>query len=196
MIEVERKFIISNGVEKKILQSCVFLGEKKFTDIYYDDDKYSLTGKDNWLRSRDNNFEYKISLKNRNERGNLDQYDEIQDINKIYECLNINNTGDFKLDLNSSGILPFCSITTTRKKYKNDCLSIDIDSMGFGYSIMEIEMMVENETEINSAKKTIENFINLIGVSSERPRGKVLEYLKRHIPEHFKALVKAGVEKE
>ena len=60
MIEVEKKFILTTEQEKSLIEGADFLGEKKFTDIYYDDEDFSLTKKDLWLRNREGRFELKI----------------------------------------------------------------------------------------------------------------------------------------
>ena len=43
MIEIEKKFILTDGHKEKLLEKAEFLGEKTFTDVYYDTPEYALT---------------------------------------------------------------------------------------------------------------------------------------------------------
>lgn len=53
-LEIEMKFKLSEEVKKKIssLDGVKFLSQKRFTDIYYDSEGYSITCRDVWLRQR------------------------------------------------------------------------------------------------------------------------------------------------
>ena len=91
---------------------------------------------------------------------------------------------------------PFCKITTTRKKYKKDSFVIDLDVMDFGYTLAEIELMIDDESKIQEATKSIIKFAKEHGVApnAEIPiRGKVVEFLRTKNPAHFQALIDAKV---
>lgn len=83
MIEIEKKFALTKSQLKKIEKMAEFVSKKSFTDIYFDDENYSLTKKDWWLRRRDNNLELKIPIGSSTERKALNVYDEITEIGDI-----------------------------------------------------------------------------------------------------------------
>ena len=95
--------------------------------------------------------------------------------------------------LESNGYKPFATITTNRKKYSKDGFAIDVDSATFGYEIIEIELMVEEESEMEGATKRILEFAQSLGLTEGVVRGKISEYLYRFNPEHHKVLLDAGV---
>lgn len=193
MIEVEKKFAIQKDELARLTTGAHFLGEKKFTDIYYDTADYVLTKKDIWLRSRTGKFELKFPMNGTNKKHDMTAYDEIEDDTAISAKLGISGDGAFKEMLAISGYVPFATIVTTRSKYEKDGFHIDVDETDFGYSILEIELMVPSEGEISEAYKRILDFAaaNGISVSEKRIRGKVIEYIRRNNPNHLRALEKA-----
>ena len=88
MIEVEKKFILTKKEKERLIKGAEFLNEKVFTDIYYDTNDFSLTSNDRWLRSRDGKFELKIPIHQGADRL-IDQYNELEDEQKIREALNL-----------------------------------------------------------------------------------------------------------
>lgn len=195
MIEVEKKFSLATDDSSKLIAGAKSLGEKVFTDIYFDDESYSLTSKDKWLRLRDDNFELKLPMNNdlAASRRDIDQYNELTDENKIRKALGIREGKDLKKDLAAKGFRPFCSLVTTRKKYKKGRFTIDLDEIDYGYGLGEIEVMVESKLKIPGALEEIDNFAEENGLNLTRVRGKVIEYLRRFKKEHYQALVDAGV---
>ncbi len=191
MIEVEKKLILTPEQEKALVEGAEFIGEKKFTDTYFDDKDFSLTIKDIWLRERDGKYELKLPMNKLSESRVSDQYRELDvedDILAHFGARGI-NIKDF---LTKKGYLPFCTITTTRRKYKKDGFVIDLDVMDFGYTLAEIELMVDDESKIKEATQAIINFATKYGIGKEiLVRGKVLEYLRRKNPAHFQALMDA-----
>ncbi|RJQ30190.1 CYTH domain-containing protein [Candidatus Parcubacteria bacterium] len=119
MIEVEKKFILNEQDKERLRKDAEFLNERVFTDIYYDTEIFSLTSKDKWLRSRDGRFELKLPLHEGVERL-ADQYDELEDKEKIREALNLPSNGNLADDLAKAGYFPFCVCKTTRRKYKKE----------------------------------------------------------------------------
>ena len=110
MIEVEKKFLLDKEQEKRLIGGTEFLGEKVFTDVYYDTPDFILTSNDKWLPSRSGKWELKLSLdRTAGRKGDL--YDEVEDENKIKEILDI--SGDIEEKYSK-----FCICKTTRKKYK------------------------------------------------------------------------------
>ncbi|MBU2540122.1 CYTH domain-containing protein [Patescibacteria group bacterium] len=194
MIEVEKKFILTNEQEKALIDGAEFLGGKKFTDIYYDDSNYSLTSKDIWLRSRDNRFELKIPMNVCIEDRVSDQYKEIENDKDILNYFKANIDGSLADFLVKNEFNPFCAITTTRRKYKKSKFNIDLDFMDFGYTITEIEYMTNKELEMEEATRSIIEFAKRHNINSDTVvRGKVVEYLRINNPNHFQKLLRLGI---
>jgi adenylate cyclase class IV len=198
MIEVEKKFILNEQDKKRLIQDAQFLNELIFSDIYYDTEDFSLTSRDRWLRSRDGRFELKLPLHDGADRL-ADQYDELEDEQKIRAALNLPVLGKFVDNLSQAGYSPFCVCKTTRRKYKKDPFIIDLDAVDFRdftYHIGEIELMVNDASEIEGAIGKIIAFAKEQNLAIVPVRGKVIEYLKRVKPDHYQALVLAGVAKD
>ena len=196
MIEIEKKFILTKEQEENLIKDSEFLGEKKFTDTYYDDSNYSLTTKDIWLRSRDGKFELKIPMNVSTEERVSDQYREIENENEIKEYFKFDNSKSILELLNKKEYKPFCVITTMRRKYKKEEFIIDLDIMDFGHRLAEIEFMTKNESKIQEATNAIIKFAEKYNITSDNAtsvRGKVVEYLRRNNPKHFQALIEAEV---
>lgn len=195
MIEVEKKFKLSEDDTLNLLKGAEFLGEKKFIDIYYDRDDYNLSKNDIWLRNRNGKWDLKIP-KHVIGKDLTQQYQEIEGEDKIREVFGLPVKNDFVLDIKEFGYEVFCRCETFRKKYQKEGFNIDIDLVDYGdfeYSLAEIELMVESEELMNMAAKKIEEFATNSGLKNAYVRGKVREYLFRKRPKHFKAMIDAGV---
>jgi len=196
MIEVEKKFILTDEQEKRLLDGAEFLGEKNITDTYYDDTSYSLTRKDLWLRKRDASFELKIPMNVSIEERVNDCYRELETDKEIAAYLKLSEKKALAEALTENGYAPFVTIVTTRRKYKKDGYNIDLDSADFGYRIAEIECMVEAESEIHDTGQKIIQYAKTHGLSGDNAiRGKVAKYLERNNPAHLQALIEAKVVK-
>lgn len=193
MIEVEKKFSLGNGNEDKLISGAEFLGEKTITDTYYDDAGYSLTKKDTWLRLRDGRFELKVPISEPGERQKTSQFDEIEDEAVIAKYLQFDPAFPLADSLQRAGYAPFCTIVSTRRKYKKDGFGIDIDSVDFGYRLAEIELMVDDVSQTNDASDRITAYASSLGLVDGKTNGKLKEYLLRNDQKHFQALVDAGV---
>ncbi|HEX8974144.1 MAG TPA: CYTH domain-containing protein [Patescibacteria group bacterium] len=199
MIEVEQKFILSEYDIARLTEGAEFLGEKEFTDVYWDTDEYALTKNDMWLRNRSGQWELKIPRHQFGQGMSMQQYEEIEGEEKIREIFAIARQKDFASDIAGFGYAPFCECTTKRKKYKQGEFIIDLDNVDYGdfnYAIGEIELMVDGKEEMNEAADRIRRFAEEKGLKSEIVRGKIIEYLFNKKPEHYQALVEAGVVKE
>lgn len=197
MIEVEKKFLLTEEEKQRLLKDAQFLVEKVFTDVYYDTSDWSLTRKDVWLRRRGNNYELKVPVNyDIYSKGHvLDQYREFETVEGITEFLNLFIPKGSSLEeiLEKAGYKTFCTLTTTRKKYIKDGYNIYLDYVDFGYTIAEIELMVSDESEVSKATDNILDFAKSHGMSISKVRGKVAEFLSRYSPVHFEVLQKAGV---
>ncbi|MBI4032206.1 CYTH domain-containing protein [Candidatus Berkelbacteria bacterium] len=188
MIEVERKFLISDAEEVKLLEEATLIRERTFTDIYYDADDFRLTKKDHWLRQRDGKWELKAVVVP------PDSYDEIEDEVAILQALQLPQ-GTLQDRLDEAGVHPFCRITTTRRTYERDGFTIDLDSADYGYRLLEIEQMVAREDQIQATIQAINGFAASFGINvgEGKVRGKIMEYLRRKSPRHLQLLVESGV---
>lgn len=191
-IEVEKKFALSLDDISRLADKSHSLGERRFTDIYYDTPDFRLTTNDIWLRTRAGKFELKIPINSTRERKTVDQYTELEDELNIREALNIPPQRTLLEDLSQQGYTPFCSIETTRQTYKNGPFIIDIDSMDFGYSIAEVELIVDDPSKIPTATENILAFARSMEFGTDPVRGKVIEYIKRNNPSHYQALIASG----
>ena len=204
MIEIEKKFILTDAQRERLSENAEFLGERTFTDVYYDTPEYALTKNDIWLRTRNGKFELKLPLQ-KNGKGLANHYHEVEGEEKIRQIFDIVPMGSFLEDIQSFGYASFGEFKTTRREYKKEKFTIDLDEVDysdFKYSVAEIEilietchsrMMGENEKEIKKANDEILAFAELMGLENKNLRGKMSEYLFRKKPDHYKALVDAGV---
>lgn len=198
MIEIEKKFILNEQDKERLIKNAQFLNERVFTDIYYDTEFFSLTSKNKWLRSSEVKFVLKLPLHNGAERL-ADQYDELGDKQETREALNLPSNKSLADDLVKAGYSPFCTRKTTRRKYKKETFIIDLDIVDFQdftYNIGEIELMVNDKAEIEGAIEKIMIFAKEQNLTIAPVRRKVIEYLKRVKPNHYQALVQAGVVKD
>jgi len=60
--------------------------------------------------------------------------------------------------------------------------------MDFGYNLAEIELLVNSQKETKEASQKIINFAKSHGLEIIPVRGKVIEYIRRNNPDHFKTL--------
>ncbi len=200
MIEIEKKFKLNQEEKERLLIGADFLGEKIFTDVYFDTADFTLTKNDIWLRRRGNSLELKLPIYQA-EKKEATQYQEITGEEKIREIFAVAPVLDFENDIKVFGYEAFCKLKTVRKEHLKSGFIIDFDKttsdiqgeQDFNYQIVEIELLVENINEILSANKKIEKFAKINNLKFERIRGKVAEYLSQKRPKHFKALVEAGV---
>lgn len=195
MIEIEKKFLMTPDQEKRIKKAAKFLGEKVFTDTYFDKTNYELTRNDIWLRLRDKQVELKMPMEKVEGASETycNRYEEFIIEDEVRQMLNIPHGGEFLIDLKTVGFIPFVSITTRREKFKFNQFNIDIDACDFGYSIMEVELLIEKKEQIAEAEAQIAAFAKKNDLAMLPMRGKVTEYLYRKSPEHYKILQEEGI---
>ncbi len=193
MIEVEKKFKAEKNELARLIAGAHFLREDKHTDVYYDTADYALTKKDIWLRMRSGKFELKYPIGAMDAVHDMTVYDEIENDVAIAAKLGMPVDVPLKDVLLSSGYVPFATITTTRAKYEKNDFHIDVDEADFGYRILEIELMVSDKHEVESARRRILDFAAKNGVSipEEQVRGKVREYIRLNNPQQARILEKA-----
>ncbi|MBU0648402.1 CYTH domain-containing protein [Patescibacteria group bacterium] len=187
MIEVEKKFILSDDQRELLIREAEFLQEIVFCDVYYDNQSYDWTLQDIWLRARGDKFELKVSL-DRTLGRQVDQYDEITDVDEIKKILNLEGDEELSEILIKEGFVPICECKTTRKKYRLGEFAVDMDLVeydDYSWSLVEIELMVNKKSEIADAARKIMDFASQRNWQTSRIRGKVTEYLKRKKSEHY-----------
>ncbi|KKU70010.1 MAG: hypothetical protein UX94_C0012G0004 [Parcubacteria group bacterium GW2011_GWA2_47_21] len=197
MIEIEKNFEAGEEMKKRIIDGAEFLGRKTITDVYYDVADFRLTRNDYWLRQRDGRFELKVPVRGVKTRdGGIDRYTELESDDEIIQELKLPTSASIAESLNKQEILPFARIVTDRETYRKGEFHLDFDEMDFGFVTFEVELMVTDESEIPAAEIKIEEFAKSYGISSTKARGKVIEYIFRRNPKHFRALERVGVIRE
>ncbi|MBI2514747.1 CYTH domain-containing protein [Candidatus Wolfebacteria bacterium] len=200
MIEVEKSFLLDEKTEKRLMGGAEFISKEIIKDIYYDNDNHDITTKDRWLRKRDGKWELKIPAVKQEpvSKRVLDRYEEITSEDRIQEVLKLEANGALDENLEANGFFPIVAITTTRSKYKKSDFIIDIDEVDFdpNYRVGEIELIVEDESQIEAASKKILEFVKASGLNLNYlplRGGKVQEYLRRNNPKLYADLIEAGV---
>lgn len=193
MIEVEKKLKITPEQEKNLIAGAEFSEEQKLLNSYYDNKEYFLTKKDLWLRDRNGRFEMKTPIA----ANHTGQYEELENDDEIKKAINFPEKTDLRQELEKRGYSPFYSCLTIRRKYKKEGFTIDLDLTYFDekttYEIAEIELLVNKKEEAAEAIVKIKNFAAQNGIPYDRARGKIIEFLKRYRPEHYEALIAAGI---
>ncbi len=199
MMEIEKKFQLSNEQKKRLLEGAKFISEKTVTDTYYDKHTHDLTKQDCWLRCRNDKYELKIGTKNYDKR-TIQKYTELNTEETIREFLKIPQVGTLEEDLIVNKYIPFMSCVTTRTKYNKDGFTIDLDDVDFDsdfdYQLAEIEIILQDGEDESLAIQKILDFSQKHGLSDEPVRGKVIEYLMQKRPKHYQDLVDSGVIQE
>jgi len=195
MIEVEKKVILNEKDLQKIEEKGTFLDSCILSDTYYDTADYRYTTSDIWLRERECKFELKVGIKNLNNQ--IDRYEELSDPKEILKKLGLEKETDFLQAIEKAKIYPYASFQTARRKYQIDKFTIDLDLAYFDdfiYRTAEVELIVHSEEKIPDAEKSIETFIEQMGLSSVLPsKPKLIEFLSQKNPTHYQALKASGI---
>ncbi len=179
MIEVEKKFAVTPEQIKKVETVARFVKKVIITDIYYDTFDYSLIKKDWWLRNRNGEFEIKVPPNNKPSKINV--YEEIINPDEIIERTGLKKLStNFEENLKLNGFKVLVKLVTKRRKFKMQDFNIDIDEADCGYTLCEIEKIVENENEVEMATQEILEFAKSLNFEIKRVFGKGIEYLYRY----------------
>lgn len=193
-IEIEKKFILNEGDEQRLVAKATFFDEKVFTDVYYDVGDYFLTTRGIWLRRRDQQFQLKVPVSHARGRDfhHLDRYYEIEQTAEICRFLDV-PIQDLDQNLTNYGYFQVAIFTTNRRRYQRGEFLIALDRVDFGYTIAEIELRVDEPTEVDRAGRKIIDFAMAQGLKTDYVRAKLFEYLRRFCQAHYQILVEAGV---
>ncbi|RIA87182.1 CYTH-like domain-containing protein [Glomus cerebriforme] len=221
--EVERKFkfdpskvnLLEANRGKKPFDKVMFLSEKSFTDIYYDNLlDYPLTTNDIWLRQRDDKWECKTPV---NLTASMDSYHELENTTLIKNFLDEKLKNNQAIKRQSENIPyyenksfkeflfknyklePFCTITTQRRSYLiNNKFTMVLDTADFGHSVGEIELIVESTDKVQDAEKRIAMFMKEHDWFFETEgvvMGKLMAYISRFNQNQWECMEKSNVVK-
>jgi len=174
------------------------VGQKVFTDTYYDTPGCRLTRRDTWLRRRGQEWELKLPVLDdaRRSGGERTVFREIEGIEGCTAELQPLLESEATLEelVGGAELRPFASFETTRSRYALEGCSIDADVASFGHSVIEIEVMCKDKDEVPQAEAAIAKAAELLGVTPLGGSGGKLEtYIRRHCPEVLAQLVDAKV---
>lgn len=187
MIELEKKFILDEAALARLTSGAERLSECVITDTYFDTADLSLGRSNRWLRERNGKFELKVPFTNEISSG-FNEYRELETEQEIAEALGLTNDHRFSEVLAEHRYLPVGTITTNRTEYKKEEFTIDINVFDFGYQIVEIELLVRDESEAEWARKRIGDFAAQHQLPTAPVRGKLFEYWWRFKPELYQKL--------
>lgn len=193
---MEIKFALTGAGWQRLVQTATFVSKKVLVDVYYDTLTYALTTQDYWLRQRNRTWELKVPMhraKSISERV-TDQYDEVSEETAIASVLHLPSDQPLVDVLVAEGYTPVVQITTSRTKYTLDDIVIDIDETDFGVVRGELELLVADLALAEEAQRRLTQVVETYGLESvQQDTGKVTEYIRRFRPDHYAALVQAGI---
>ncbi|MEK7588513.1 MAG: CYTH domain-containing protein [Patescibacteria group bacterium] len=169
MIEVEKRFQLTDEQEKAMLEGAEFLGEKLVHDIYYDYPDYRMMKKDIRLRKRNDKFELKVK-----KSAGVNQ--EIENEKEIARYFNLS---DSISDFVEKNLVKLIEYNTLRKKYKKGDFNIDIDNTDFNYKLCEIELLVDKDSDVKSATTQIKELAQKFGFENQKTLPKRVAFLKK-----------------
>lgn len=190
MIEVEIKFNPTQEQINALIKNANFISEEIINDVYYDSEKYELTLKDFWLRTRNNKFMLKTPAINENFQL-FHSMHELTDESSIRQALNLKSEQPLEYAIEKAGYKPLYKIINTRMKYTKDDITIDIDHANYGnfsYDLCELETLVESPEQIPQAKQKLQNFATNHGIEIKPTLGKLIYLIKQTNPKHYALL--------
>ena len=110
------------------------------------------------------------------------EFDDEGEIKKYF------NTEKKLLEFVKEEMIVWSEYNNNRKKYKNGDFNIDIDNLDFGYSLVEIELMVEKEEHAKEAEEKIINFANKYNFNMDKVPSKGEKYFEIVKPEIYKQI--------
>jgi adenylate cyclase class IV len=200
MIEIEKKFLLTEDQLNALLDGARPLGQKQFEDAYLDTVDYSLSTNDLWFRQRDGVYELKVPLRSvgTNNTG-TNRYHELTDEKEIASELQLTVKTNLTAALAKAAIVPFITCYTDRKSYEKDGFHIDVDAASykdsnFTYAVAEIELLITDESQADDAEQSIIRYAQTYDLTTDKViLGKIGAFLKEEKPDHYAALVAANV---
>ncbi|EFA85066.1 hypothetical protein PPL_02063 [Heterostelium album PN500] len=165
MIEIEVKIPFNDRIRNQLLQYKVeTIGEQSFTDVYYEDENYSLTTRNIWLRQRNDIWELKLprSLSFNNNQQIQQQNNDVRAYKEVFELK------DLYIELSSvlidQKIIDQCFSSMThlnKNKRINDLLTPDQCMLGTVFLFREL---IDNSTKYT---KDYQSYITVRGNSNK-----------------------------
>lgn len=192
MIEVERKFRVSPEVRSELEQRCSSRCLVKLKDCYWCED---LALEDKWLRQRNGTWELKIPIVQRRIRTpGTTVYRELVEPTLWKEL------SQFKTEIEN--LPPYATIHTERTKlhcvWDSREIEVVLDACtaddGFQYSIGELEILVEQESQVEDAAAALDRFAQSLKLKAQSDSdGKLIAYLKEKKGALYNALAVKGL---
>ena len=197
----------------------------EMVDWYYDTRYSDLFRQDCWLRYRESikgvngRWQLKVGRKGHFGSGSSTVYDEIEDEAAVKACRDLLPAPASGRDTSSgplysydgcsvpdfpipeTGLFAIARIYTRRTTWQQERtsshikLAVDLDATDFDYCVGEVEAVVDNDSDIEHARKCIKDLIEaLTGKTDSVPAvGKLEFFLERNRPLIYEALVSCGV---
>ncbi|MEQ2171551.1 hypothetical protein GOODEAATRI_011896 [Goodea atripinnis] len=185
-VEVEQKFLFNSDTVKTIEEIGVCVGLKQFHDQYFDTPDFKLTLRDVWLRRRKQSWELKCptaTVSGTGEPGReqslCTQYKEITNLPEIYQRVKefikeacedgeteVTPSDEDDSWLGKMNLRCFAEFTTTRRSFTlkgEQGVQIDLDQADFGYHVGEIEVLVPEGGDMQSAQEKIRHTAQKLG---------------------------------
>ncbi|XP_036934990.1 thiamine-triphosphatase isoform X4 [Acanthopagrus latus] len=217
-VEVERKFLCSADTLKTLEEIGACVGQRQFHDQYFDTPKFGLTLRDMWLRKRKGCWELKCpttvdgSEETSGEKSKAaalcTRYKEITNLPEIQlrvkevikdvceDSVASASQEEEESWLSKMNLVCFAEFTTERRSFtlEEGGVQIDLDQADFGYHVGEIEVLVPDGGDVQSALEKIERTAQKLGLTGDqRVEGKMNVYLRRKHPEHYAKLLREHV---
>lgn len=192
VIEVERKFRVSEKALENLDKLSTITATTQLEDSYFCEE---LALKDHWLRLRNGVWELKMPLMD----GHLRQsrttvYREVVGA-AVWKELDVSV-------LEIDQLIPYARLLTQRKKLEYDwnenkvqiVLDMCTTENGFQYDVGEIEILVDDYSEVEHANLILDQVASLLGLRFEQyAEGKLMMYLKEKHGSLYHKLVEKGL---
>ncbi|KAG8009371.1 DDB1-and CUL4-associated factor 11 [Nibea albiflora] len=169
-VEVERKFLCSADTLKTLEEiGAVCAGQRQFQDQYFDTPKFDLTLRDMWLRKRKGCWELKCpttvdgtSEEESKAAALCTRYKEITSLPEIQ--LRVEEVmKDVCADRETSSSQEDEEAWPSKMNLKEEGVQIDLDEADFGYHVGEIEVLVPEGGDVQSALEKIQRTAQKLG---------------------------------
>lgn len=222
-VEIEQKFVTTDDgtIETRLVELGLTKQEEiVMVDWYFDTMEPILTPRDLWLRHRETKGKSVWQLKKGGKHtGGTTVYQEIEGVEAVKVAIESipSTTGPDSLAKPEKlsfplfdghkvpelpiacPLVPFARIHTTRSSWlfgsSNKKMSVDLDRTEHGYTVGEVETVVEDDSKIDEGTEEVKAFLRqlLPGNVPDTPAvGKLENYLMTHRPEHYEACIRGG----
>ena len=199
-IEVEFRFKIED--EEKInnfLKNLTFVKRKIQNDIYFDTPSGDFYKRGIFMRNRNNkSLDFKFNLEDiENKHEECEEFsfslpiseNDLEKINRVCEIIGLKSLMAANLEnfLKTNNLKEFVIIDKTRDVYRDGIFNFCLDDIKSFGKFLEIETMLDNDTNLESLKKTM-----LQRISALNPKILPIGYIELFIKEKDFNLYKQG----